>query len=466
MTVQTHTTREPIGIRKRTKALAAGLLVAGMMSASMMTAAPAGAANTFTVNSTADEADISVSDGTCDADPGAALQCTLRAAIQTTNATPGADVIDFSIPGTGVQTIKVGATGNGALPAITEEVTINGYTQPGSSPNTLGKGTNAVLKIELDGTNAGSSSFGLDIEGTSNTVVKGLVVNRFALSGVVINRNSATGNSVTGNFIGTDPSGTIDLGNGQDGLVGTSGMGVIIFDASHNAIGGATPAERNIISGNEDSGLSIINGSANQVLGNLIGTDKKGTSPLGNAEGGVDILNSADNAVETNTIAFNGTAAGVNTFGSIDTINNRISRNSTFSNGGLGINLAGGTENASGATANDPGDTDLGPNTLQNFPVITSAKTVSGKTTVAAKLNSTPNKSFIVEFFSSPSGNEGKKFIGEKVVATNGSGNVSFAFSPAGSVPRGQTITATATGDRNGPGGTSEFSAPRKVAAS
>jgi hypothetical protein len=61
--------------------------------------------------------------------------------IQQANATPGADTINFAIPGTGVKTIKVGATGLGALPDITEQVTIDGYTQPGSPPTPRRSGT-------------------------------------------------------------------------------------------------------------------------------------------------------------------------------------------------------------------------------------------------------------------------------------------------------------------------------------
>ncbi len=51
----------------------------------------------------------------------------------------------------------------------------------------------------------------------------------------------------------------------------------------------------------------------------------------------------------------------------------RISGNAIYANGGIGINLVGGTEDAQGVTANDPGDGDTGPNYLQNYPVITSS---------------------------------------------------------------------------------------------
>src|SRR5262245_17447304 len=55
----------------------------------------------------------------------------LRQAILDANANPGTDTIAFAIPGSGVRTIAVGS----AL-TITEAALIDGYTQPGSSPNT------------------------------------------------------------------------------------------------------------------------------------------------------------------------------------------------------------------------------------------------------------------------------------------------------------------------------------------
>ena len=77
----------------------------------------------------------------------------LRQAILAANATPGPDEIVFAIPGAGVHTIALASP----LPAITDPVIIDGYTQPGSSPNTkpVGEGLNTVLMIEIDGTGAG-----------------------------------------------------------------------------------------------------------------------------------------------------------------------------------------------------------------------------------------------------------------------------------------------------------------------
>ena len=449
----------------KAKALIVGLLAAGMMATGLVAALPAQAADTFTVDQAVDTQDVNIGDGDCDVSLAATgFQCTLRAAIQEANATSEPDLIRFSIPdsfGAGVKTI----TPTASLPPITAPVTVDGYTQPGSSPNTLTKGTNAKLMVQLTGFDAGDvgSSFTNGIEvAASNTSIKGLVINRYSANGVEV-RSGVTGVKIEGNFIGTDPSGTLDRGNSVQGVrIGSGNAGT--------TVGGSSPNARNLISGNDGDGVTSRSANA-PVLGNLIGTKKDGSTALGNARDGVLFVSAQSSAIGNgssagaNTIAFNGgdgikivedSSLGLNTANG-----NNILRNSIFSNAGLGIDLG-----FDGPAANDAGDADGGPNTLQNKPVISSAKTVSGKTTVQGSLGSTPNRGFLIEFYSNPSGGEGKKFVGDKVVSTNASGNVSFTFSPANAVTAGQTVTATASGDRNGPGGTSEFSAPKKVTAS
>src|SRR5438128_2062733 len=93
----------------------------------------------------------------------------LRQAILDANSTAGADLINFEINAAGVQTIHLTSTDTlaSALPAITDPVVIDGYTQPGASPNTLADGDNAVLRIVLDGSLLdpnGGAVFGLRIQ--------------------------------------------------------------------------------------------------------------------------------------------------------------------------------------------------------------------------------------------------------------------------------------------------------------
>jgi CSLREA domain-containing protein len=430
------------------RALAVGLLLAALLVAAQLSNKPAHAAFSilFIVNNTADPGD-----GNC-----TSSGCTLREAINEANAFPGKDTIHFDIPGGGVKTIKP----DSKLPRITDEVTIDGYTQPGASANTKAKGTNAVLKIELNGENAGPFSRGFEIE-SDNSVVKGLVINRFADAGVEL---SGSNNKLRGNFIGTNPGGTLDWGNADQGVT------VRFEDTSANTIGGATPAARNLISGN-NYGISISHSAANnEIRGNLIGTKKDGTGALGNSASGVliefgEVPNDDDTFNNTvggntsstaNTIAFNG-EDGARVIDD-DSTGNSILRNSIFSNDHSGIDLGGDSP-----TPNDAGDADAGPNNLQNKPLIGLAENSGGETTVQGLLDSTPNKTFRILFFSNPAGDplEGKKYIGAKSVTTGVNGNASFTFKPENQVPAGRTITATAT--QNSTGDTSEFSAPEEV---
>jgi CSLREA domain-containing protein len=434
--------RSSIAVTARVgKALLLGLLAATFVAASPPVSEPAHAAKTFTVDNTLDPGD-----GNC----SATLGCTLREAINAANATPGEDLIRFNIQNSGVQTIKP----TSKLPVVTEAVIIDGYTQSGAVFNGLAKGTNAKLLIELDGSNLGASDDGLKIQ-APNTVVRGLVINRFGDTGIQVSSSpftDVTNVRVEGNFIGTDPSGTIDRGNGGNGV------GVERADV---AVGNAPIISRNLISGNGGDGVFILGDSTVGVQGNLIGTKGNGTSALGNADDGVGISNADNNVVGAgstelqNVVAFNGDN-GVEVVGSASS-GNRVEQNSIFSNSELGIDLGN-----DGPTANDPMDPDTGPNSLQNKPTLVSAVTSAGKTTVRGKLNSEPGRQFALLLYRNPGGNEGKIFLGPAFMTTGAKGNASFEVTPARAVPTGQMITATAT---NGVEGTSEFSAPRKVVA-
>ncbi len=153
-------------------------------------------------------------------------------------------------------------------------------------------------------------------------------------------------------------------------------------------IGGVAPGARNVISGNRSAGVFISGHSSNnQIQGNLIGTDITGINPLGNSGNGVQIEGlgaTANNRIggtavgQGNTIAFNGQNGVLITGSDSGTNGNRnsIRRNAIFSNARLGIDLGG-----EGVTANDSGDGDLGPNGLQNFPIITLVTGDSSQTT-------------------------------------------------------------------------------------
>ena len=311
----------------------------------------------------------------------------------------------------------------------------------------------------------GNSIAGVVIDGVGGNTIGGITPGaRNLISGndIGIKLGSEIPNTILGNFIGTDVSGTAALGNN---------FGVIMDGASNFILGGTNIGEGNLISGNNQSGVVIVEGTNNQIQGNYIGTDVTGTAPLGNGEHGVLIVfNSYQNIVggttsdAGNLIAFNGedgvfihptggVAAGS---GPITVTQNAILSNLILSNGGLGIDLA-----PDAVTSNDPGDSDTGANDLQNFPIITSAVSDAASTTIQGTLNSTANFTFTLQFFANstcdPSGfGEGEKFIGTDTVTTNGSGDASFTLTFATPTLINEWVTATAT---DSSGSTSEFSA-------
>ena len=505
---------------------------------------------------------------TNDSGPGS-----LRQAITNANTVPGLNTITFNIPGPGVH--KIAPLTN--LPGMTDPVVIDGFSQPGSS-QVARPGVQLILLVELSGENLGAGADGLAITAGSSTV-RGLVINRFSNRGIVI--SSQGGNSIYGNFIGTDPTGTQARGNGAGiglfspnntigGIVadrvnlnlisGNGGAGILVSGASangnqiqgnyigtdvtgtrpllqsvgvnisatgtNNIIGGTDSRARNVISGNTNVGISMNSSTGgvnnNRVQGNYIGTDATGQFALGNGIG-VTLITSPDNliggtssqarniisgnvtGIRTNTSGntIKGNYIGLSAFGaplgntqhgiSLESLNaalmsiggtepgagnviahngatgvafqsvvfRRISvlSNSIYSNGLLGIDLSN-----NGVTPNDACDPDTGPNNLQNYPVLTSVITGTNSITIEGTLNSSPNSSYTLQFFSSqqcdPSGfGEGEVFLGSAVVTTDGSCNAIFSVTLPVAVPNGSFITSTATDSALPLGNTSEFSA-------
>ena len=393
----------------------------------------------------------------------------LRQAILDANSyTSERDTIEFDIPGLNVHTIRPLSP----LPAFTEPVVIDGYTQPGTSPNTALTGDNAVLLIELDGSLAGAK-YGLSLRG-GNSIVRGLVINRFGTNnpadlssddgGCGIEVIGFGGNRIEGNFIGTDTTGFVDRGN--------LFRGVFINTSSNNVIGGTSPSARNVISGNdvapEGSGAYVSGDavtftapggslkftSGNRIEGNFLGTAADGVTALGNGGSGIRFLQPATNTTiggllpgAANVIAFNGSlglsfSCGISTFFLDD--GTAVLGNSIHSNAGLGIK--GDLINSSAGRG--------------NFPFLSSAVSNNGVITIEGRLNSVSNAAHRIEFFANsafdPSSHgEGQIFIGATNLPTDSNGYVGFTAAFPVAVSNGMFITATATDDRNN---TSEFS--------
>lgn len=409
----------------------------------------------FVVDSTGDGGDVQPLDDLCDDGSG---RCTLRAAIEQANATPGPNTINFDIGGIGPPSIAPMS----ALPTITGPTTIDGTTQPGFA---------GVPLIELNGAAAGAAN-GLSITAGA-CVIKGLVINRFNSDGILIRGSGATGNTIIGNYIGTSRDGLSALPNGTSGVDVTEG-------AKNNIIGGnpTVAGNRNVISGNRGVGvlLQLNNTTSNLVRGNYIGVGADGSTPLGNMPGaganplpGFGVLIFAGARQNTvggfinsgttagNVIAYNASdgVAVVNVPGGDNSDRNFISANSIHSNQGLGVNL--GTD---GVTPNDDDDNDTGPNDLQNFPVLSSVVVTGNSVNIQGRLKSKPG-SYRIEFFHSPScssfGNgEGRTFFAADSGSTNGDLVINRTFNSLSSPPPpGSVVTATAFDSF---GNTSEFS--------
>jgi titin len=172
-------------------------------------------------------------------------------------------------------------------------VTIDGYTQPGASPNTLTNGDNAIILIQIDGSSAtvpggigiyaadyGSVYRGLDFTGWNNYELSGGV----ALGGEGF-LAYGMGDFIEGNYVGTDPTGKVAEGNFFGILVTNGPIGPI---GAGNVVGGTTPQARNVISANS-SGVGFDDGYLGQLQGNFIGTDSTGGSLLPNQFNGADL---------------------------------------------------------------------------------------------------------------------------------------------------------------------------------
>jgi hypothetical protein len=431
----------------------------------------------------------------------------LAQAIFDSNQRAGPDTIVFNIPGSGVHRFQ------GGYPAITDSLVIDGYTQPGSHPNTLSVGDDAVILIQLDGGNK-AGTFGLILSGANatNCLIRGLAFTGFTSApnpngpnfppvygyGINISDEAGAGNVVQGNFIGLNPDGITAGKNYEGALIGGdqpamggvdpaarnvisgndsglviggpatvtgnyigtdatgtravgNGIGVKVAGAD-TVLGGTARGAGNVISGNKDEGIQlgyfvtfrVLTGSERTIIqGNLIGTTADGTAALGNGDKAIFLTRSTDATIggldpaAGNVIAFNGGGVYIPGGGSFGQ-RNAILSNSIYANSTRGILLLNGANNS------------------QSAPVITSSHISSGLATINGTLDSAANTTFIVQFFADSQSLTSSKqtYLGSKNVTTNVNGHAAFVAT----FPVADTdvvFNATATDPS---GNTSEFS--------
>ncbi|MDH3647976.1 MAG: hypothetical protein OER80_14540, partial [Gammaproteobacteria bacterium] len=288
------------------------------------------------------------------------------------------------------------------------------------------------------------------------------VISGNGLNAVVMTSVGTTGNIVQGNYIGTNVAGILGLGNGEWGLrfqgdansntVGGPGAGDgnVISD---NGIGGIRLNGTNTVG-------QVIQG--NLIGTDATGTGNLGNSGPGiHLEGEAwDTIIGGIAPGEANSIAFNG-GAGITILDpgggpTTPSYENPIRGNSIHSNGGLGIDL-----DDDGPTGNDAApDNDDGANKLQNYPLLVSAGSSGGSTNVTGTLTSGFGTTYDIDFYSNPAADvptgfgEGEVYLGSDSVTTDGTGVATINSTLPVAVTISHVVTATAT-DPNG--NTSEF---------
>jgi hypothetical protein len=251
-------------------------LVSTLYFLGLVCVAPLAAAATYVVDTTLDN--VTALYTQCTAAPG---NCSLRGAVQRANTNPGADVIEFSVPVVddpncnSVSGIcKFNLTQVPLL--ITDEVTMNGYTQSGALPNTILASVgeiNSVLKIEIN--NAA-------VQSSKSMVVKGLIFTENGLRVQTGSPTEALNLTVQGCWFSVDGNELLVNAGGLSYIVGNAGPGFI----HQLQIGGLLPAERNWFAAgnvNIDSNAAFNQTPTFQykVEGNLFGTKKNAMEASG-----------------------------------------------------------------------------------------------------------------------------------------------------------------------------------------
>jgi RHS repeat-associated protein len=327
--------------------------------------------------------------------------------------------------------------------------------------NLIGTDATGTMVIKVD--------YGILVEdGVSGTVIGGTrPAARNVISGsrsYGIDLLNSSGNTIQGNYIGTDVTGLKALGNSLT----NNGTSALLLNGSSgcaaNLVGGLDPGARNVISGNNYDGVSIygIYASNNAVQGNYIGVGADGETPLGNLKRGVVVQGSVSNLIggpveaAGNLIAYNGDR-GIflgGTFGASGTMgtNNLVMYNTIASNGLAGVELRGPNvilHNSIFSNASIPidrggdGPSPNTPNNPDNAPVITAVR--QGSTIVDVSMNAGLVTRYDIEMFASPLPNSAKIPIGMAPLKTDGSGNGTLTVTCPFETPSGYYLTATAT---------------------
>ena len=152
------------------------------------------------------------------------------------------------------------------------------------------------------------NTIGGDTEGQRN------LISGNGHNGIYIDGANTSNNTVSGNYIGTNAGGSGSVGNAHHGFYLAAG-------AHHNTLGGDFPGKRNVISGNQEMGILLDGSNWNTISGNYLGTDGTGLNPLPNHGWAVTVLGSnntigGETPGERNIVSGN-SSAGIHLFGGL-----------------------------------------------------------------------------------------------------------------------------------------------------
>lgn len=274
------------------KKLVLGIFGLAIASICVLLSSSAAHAATYTVDSIGDGGNTGGA-GVCDDGSGS---CTFRAAIEAVNAdgTPG--VINFNIAGAGVHTINPATP----LTTITEQVTINGLTQPGASCGTLtpanlstNSNTPHTLLIEIDDSaNGGFSALEFSGASASSSIVRGLVIGNVpGAYGINLSTADIDNTLIECNYIGTNTSGTAAAPIAGPAIVSNGGNTITV--------------QNNLLSGSS-TGISISGPVSNVTIqNNLVGTNASGTAAIANTSNGISVYVSTNTSITHNVVSGN-----------------------------------------------------------------------------------------------------------------------------------------------------------------
>lgn len=410
---------------------------------------------------------------------------TLRQALIEANSTPSvAKRITFDIRDSNQVSVCPAVIAlSSVLPTIASTVTIDGYSQTFSTLNTDTDAFNANLCVLLKPA-SGTLSTGFHIPASTgpgaSLTLRGLGMGGFGQPllilggsyhviagnqfGGMVNGVNLPGAGINAISIGLNASGSLIVGgqnladrnviggaaaNGVDvqtavhsstercqivnNLIGLAANGVTEQSSAYgiNLGGSGCAVVRNRIAGNSNANI-LLNGTSygNVVQQNLIGINAQGNGLFNNAigisvSGSDNIIGAAGNGgqLTANTIRFN-VAGGVVVKGNAAT-GNSIHANLIYDNGatgdGMDIDLIA-SDGIAGPTVNDPSDADVGPNQLQNFPMVTGlvyagSGNDGGHAIVTGFIDTLPGPHRIAVYFSNTTNPQGKRAHAEVFLA-------------------------------------------------